>query len=162
VVATTVAAKEFLLVDDANRIRAKLHQEGGGAWLIFSAPAVDNFRGGLGIEADGSFHLVQKDEQGKPQLVLGQLGTRRGLIVIDGDTERIVVGVQPDFTGLGVWDQNHVERSVLGLFDRVQTVTLRNPDDIAALLGRGEKSSHGPFSAERSSAVTYPIPWRRR
>jgi hypothetical protein len=83
--------------------------------LIFSAPAVDNFRGGIGIEASGSFHLVQKDEDGKPQLVLGQFGTRRGLIVTDGDTERIFVGVQPDFTGLGVWDANHVERGVLGL-----------------------------------------------
>jgi hypothetical protein len=70
----------------------------------------------------------KKDEQGKPLLVLGQLGDRRGLIVTEGGTERLFVGVQPDFQGLGIWDGHRIERGVFSIVNGIEDVTLRNPD----------------------------------
>jgi hypothetical protein len=127
VVPRTVAAREFLLVDDGGRVRATLRQENGGAWLLFSAQTGTTFRGAVGVEPDGSLLVASKGEDGKFRLVLGQADGRVGLRLGDPDgTERVFVGLQPDFAGVGVWDSNRTERAVLGLAEGREALALHD------------------------------------
>jgi hypothetical protein len=127
VVPKTVAAREFLLVDDAGRVRATLRQENGGAWLLFSAQTGTAFRAAVGVEPDGSLLVTAKGEDGKVRLALGQAGGRQGLRVGDADgAERVFVGFQPDFAGLGVWDANRTERAVLGVVGPREALALHD------------------------------------
>jgi hypothetical protein len=81
------------------------------------------------VNADGALLLVARDEQGKVRLTLGQNGGRLGLRIAEPDGEdRVFVGVQPDFQGLGVWDHKRIERGVFGLVNGIEDVTLRKAD----------------------------------
>jgi hypothetical protein len=73
--------------------------------------------------------VVERDAEGRLRLSLGQSGARLGLVVMGEDgADQIFAGTQPDFQGLTVWDQSHVQRGVLGVLGRNETITLRNPD----------------------------------
>src|SRR5262249_51121746 len=127
VVPRTVAAREFVLVDDTGRVRATLKQENGGAWLLFSAQTGTAYRAAVGVEPDGSLLLTSRGEDGKYRLVLGQAEGRVGLRVGDPDgTERVFVGMQPDFAGVGVWDSNRTERAVLGVVGPREALALHD------------------------------------
>jgi hypothetical protein len=111
-VTSTVAAREFLLVDDGGRVRATLLHAHGGAWLLFSAQTGTAFRAAVGVEPDGSLLVTSKGEDGKVRLALGQAGGCQGL--------------QPDFAGVGVWDANRTERAVLGLAEGREALALHD------------------------------------
>jgi hypothetical protein len=129
-VASTVVAREFLLVDETNRVRAKLQrQEDGSVGWSFSGKGETVVRGGIGVNADGALLLVARDEQGKVRLTLGQNGGRLGLRIAEADGEdRVFVGTQPHFQGLGVWDGKRIERGVFGIVNDIEDVTLRKAD----------------------------------
>jgi hypothetical protein len=102
VVAPSVAAKEFLLVDDAGHVRATLRQHEGHPLLA----------------------LRGQDDR---VLTVGQNGAGLGLKVVEGSgRDRVFVGMQPDFQGLGVWDGSGVERAAVGLSKDVQMILLRD------------------------------------